>query len=334
MKICYQACRFSAGSLKIINRANQILAEYSERGIVVTLRQLYYQFVARDIIPNKQSEYKRLGSIINDARLAGLIDWDYLQDRTRNLNSLPHWTTPAGVIESAARSYQRDLWEGQENYVEVWVEKDALLSVIENICQRWDVAYFACRGYTSQSEMWSAGQRIVRQARAGRNTRVIHLGDHDPSGVDMSRDIEDRLEGFLTHHMIMDWVKVNPLGDRDEEMYREDLQCEVMPRVGERFQINRIALNMDQVRQYNPPPNPAKLTDSRATAYISEHGDESWELDALDPDVLTDLIEAAIRAYLDFDLWEAARQRQESERKILIKTSENWPGVSEYVESL
>src|ERR1700683_770871 len=132
-RIAYQKFRFSASSLKLIEQANTILKEYAARGIVVTLRQLYYQFVSRDIIPNKQTEYKRLGSIINDARLAGMIDWNYLQDRTRNLNKLNHWDSPAGVIESAAASWHRDLWQNQEYYVEVWVEKDALLSVIENV---------------------------------------------------------------------------------------------------------------------------------------------------------------------------------------------------------
>ncbi len=130
-KICYVEKRFNRSSKILIEHANKILAEYAQRGLVVTLRQLYYQFVSRDIIPNNQKEYKRLGSVVNDARLAGLIDWDYMQDRTRNLARLASWDSPDGIIRSAARSYHRNLWEGQKNYVEVWIEKDALVGVID-----------------------------------------------------------------------------------------------------------------------------------------------------------------------------------------------------------
>jgi hypothetical protein len=114
-KIAYQQTRFSASSLEVIERANSILEEYAVRPtpIILTLRQLYYQFVARDWIDNNQKEYKRLGKIINDARMAGLIDWDHLRDRTRNLSRLQYWEDPGGVIETAA-SYHRDLWEGQD----------------------------------------------------------------------------------------------------------------------------------------------------------------------------------------------------------------------------
>lgn len=300
MKIKYQDCNFRADSLAIIETANSILAEYAVRGIIVTLRQLYYQFVARDIIPNKQSEYKRLGSIINDARLAGLIDWEYMQDRTRNLSSLSHWDDPAGVIASAAHGYRRNLWEGQKNYVEVWIEKDALIGVIEGVCERMDVPYFSCRGYTSQSEMWGAAMRLARHERRDKQkTHIIHLGDHDPSGKDMSRDIQDRLAMF-----------------------------------GAGTNVHRIALNMNQVDQYNPPPNPAKITDSRATAYIAEFGDESWELDALDPDVLTALISEEIGYLIDWGLFEQRKETQEEERQVLIKTSQNWENVSAFVSDI
>jgi hypothetical protein len=299
--IAYRSVRFGESSRAIIEQANQILREYAARGIVVTLRQLYYQFVARDLLPNKQKEYKRLGSIVIDARLAGLIDWYHLQDRTRHLNGLSHWDDPGGVIKSAAASYHRDLWEGHPNYVEVWIEKDALVGVIEGVCWEWDVPYFSCRGYTSQSEMWSASQRLLRRIRGGQSAHIIHLGDHDPSGKDMSRDIEERLWEFLSYH-------------------------------GESaIEVHRIALNMDQVRKYNPPPNPAKITDSRARGYISKFGGESWELDALDPDVLVSLIRVNVLKRLDVALWKEQRKRQEGERKLLTTASRRWSEVSTFL---
>uniref|UniRef100_Q027Z5 Wadjet protein JetD C-terminal domain-containing protein n=1 Tax=Solibacter usitatus (strain Ellin6076) TaxID=234267 RepID=Q027Z5_SOLUE len=302
-RICYRSVNFSAASLAVISAANAILQEYVVRAIVVTLRQLYYQFVVRDLLPNRQSEYKRLGSIINDARMAGLIDWNYLQDRTRNLARLPHWDDPGDIIHSAADSYHRDLWQSQNNYVEVWIEKDALVGVIESVCEQYDVPYFSCRGYTSQSEMWGTGQRLSRRIEQGQTVHIIHLGDHDPSGLDMSRDIKARLEIFL--------------GRRSDSL-----------------QFHRIALHIGQVRRYSPPPNPANVTDSRAEAYMALFGSESWELDALDPDVLTDLIRDNTLAYLDLDLWEEQRRRQESEREVLTKASRKWPQVATFLKTL
>ncbi len=287
MKIKYVEKRFGAKALKTIAAANAIIAEYTAQGFDLTLRQLYYQFVSRDLIPNSQREYKNLGAVINDARLAGLISWGAIIDRTRNLVSNNHWEHPRDIVEACAKQFQIDKWADQENRVEVWIEKDALVGVIDSVCRKLDVAYFSCRGYTSQSEMWVAGQRLKRHAKAGQNPVVIHLGDHDPSGIDMSRDIEDRLQLFMGG-----------------------------------VEFTRIALNMNQVEKYNPPPNPAKTTDSRARDYIAMHGHESWELDALDPKVLARLIEKTVLNYRDEDKWEAARSLELTHRETLSEAAE------------
>lgn len=278
-KIEYVSRKFTPSSLKLIELANKIIAEYQGQGFDLTLRQLYYQFVARDIIPNKQKEYKTLGSVINDARLAGLIDWDAIVDRTRNLQKNSHWGGPGEIVRACADQFQIDKWEGQEYRPEVWIEKDALVGVIERVCKRNDVAFFSCRGYTSQSEMHSAAMRLKGYKRGGQEPVIIHLGDHDPSGIDMSRDIEDRMRIFM----------------------------------GGLF-LKRIALNMDQVQKYSPPPNPAKLTDSRCRGYMAEHGDESWELDALEPRVMEKLIEKTITDLRDRDQWES-KVEEENEHK-------------------
>jgi hypothetical protein len=150
--------KFQQKTLELIDRANAIIAEYEAQGFVLTLRQLYYQFVARQLVENSQQSYKRLGSIMNDARQAGLIDWDALEDRTRHLRTHPAWSDPANMIESAAVSYREDLWAGQS---EVWIEKDARLGVIEGVCNELRVPYFACRGNNSQSEQYKAGMRYA-----------------------------------------------------------------------------------------------------------------------------------------------------------------------------
>jgi len=293
-KIEYVPKTFRKSSLAIIEVANEIVADYAAQGLSLTLRQLYYRFVAGDMIANTQREYKRLGSIINDARLAGLLDWNAIEDRGRNLNSVSYWGDPADIIQSAASSYREDRWADQDCRVEVWVEKQALEAVIDDAAREYDVPSFACKGYTSQSEMWRASLRFADYARRNQTPIVIHLGDHDPSGIDMTRDIQERLAMF-----------------------------------GVPMEVNRIALNMDQIEEYSPPPNPAKLSDSRAEGYIAEFGSDSWELDALEPATLKSLIQDTILSYCDKALFDNATERQESNRQSLLAVSDNWADVSE-----
>ena len=294
--ICYVPKSFRADTQTRIIQANKIIAEYQAQGFKLTLRQLYYQFVSRDLISNTVQSYKSIGDVVNDGRLAGLIDWDAIEDRTRNLRSSPHWSSPRSIVRACADQFAVDLWDGQESYVECWIEKDALVGVIEGICTELDVPYFACRGYTSQSEMWGAAQRLMEREKAGKKTFIIHLGDHDPSGIDMTRDIQDRLELF-----------------------------------GSTAVIHRIALNFDQVENYSPPPNPAKTTDSRYESYRALHGEESWELDALEPRTIVDLIRSEIEVHIDQDAWEEALSRQQTGRNQLGKVSQRWNNVVEYL---
>jgi len=295
-KIAYIEKRFNSKARARIEQANEIIAEYEAAGFTLTLRQLYYQFVARDLIPNTMKSYKALGNVINDARLAGLIDWDAIEDRTRAVRGRSHWDDPSGVVESAASSYGLNLWEGQDKRVEVWIEKDALIGVIERVCRELDVPYFSCRGYTSQSELWRAAKR---QISYGVPTVVVHLGDHDPSGKDMTRDIVERLQLF-----------------------------------GADTTIERIALNIDQVKKWKLPPNPAKITDSRFAAYAAQFGESSWELDALDPTKIEKMIRAAVSAHLDQDTFDEREAQQEDDRKLLNKCSEEWSSVKDHLESL
>lgn len=292
-KIKYIEKRFRKDSLAKIAAANSIIEEYQEQGFDLTLRQLYYQFVSRDWIANTEKSYNSLGALISDARLAGLIDWDAIQDRTRNLRSNSHWDSPGEIVEACASQYRIDRWKGQPYRPEVWIEKDALIGVIQDVCVSLDVPYFSCRGYTSQSEMWRAGRRLKRYRQRGQLPVVFHLGDHDPSGIDMTRDIQERLSLFA--------------------------QCNI--------RVERIALNMGQIEQYQPPPNPAKVTDSRFESYRLEYGDESWELDALEPSVMVELIRASVGSVIDGRLWESAQKEEENEKQELQLVSDNWEQV-------
>lgn len=294
-KIAYIEKKFKPESMALIQKINGVITDYKAQGFSLTLRQVYYQMVARAIIPNNERSYKNLGNLISDARLAGLIDWKAIEDRTRNLRGNSHWSSPGSVINSAAYSYHRDHWAGQDNYVEVWVEKDALIGIVGQICQHLDVNHFSCRGYVSQSEMWEAASRLRSHSENGQHIVLLHLGDHDPSGRDMSRDIVDRLRTFETYGV----------------------------------EFHRLALNMEQVEQYGPPPNPTKLTDSRAGGYIDEYGLECWELDALEPQVISDLIRDNVAQYRDEAAYKKVIAREREEKQLLEAVAQNWSGIAE-----
>lgn len=221
--IKYIEKRFAPESEALIAKCNEVIDTYQRQGFSLTLRQLYYQMVSRNIIENTERSYKRLGDLVNNARLAGRIDWRAIEDRGRNLQALSHWETPASIIQSARYSFKLDKWKGQTYRPEVWVEKQALEGVIASACRPLDVPYFACKGYNSQSEQWAAGQRLQGYINDGYTPIIFHLGDHDPSGIDMTRDNTERLAMFMGG-----------------------------------VEVRRLALNMVQVEEWNPPPNPAK----------------------------------------------------------------------------
>lgn len=285
--------RFTRAHTKVIAQANVILEEYAMQGFVLTLRQLYYKFVARGYIPNNHKSYKRLGSIIGSARLAGKIDWERIEDRMRSLAVLQHFRGPQDALDKLAGWYHIDMWAGQEYRPEVWIEKDALSGVIAGVCDENDVPYFCCRGYTSLSEMWRASQRLKRHSANGQKPFIIHFGDHDPSGIDMSRDIQDRLQ----------------------EMFRAE--CGFL----------RVALTMEQVEEYQPPPNPAKVRDSRYKSYRDNYGEESWELDALEPAKFRELIEDKINEFRDEAQWKKDSTTRAAIKQQLIELAKDWEDV-------
>lgn len=192
-KITYESRKFRTATIEIVYLAEEVISEYESQGYNLTLRQLYYQFIARDLFPddwfdpkaqskNCEKNYNKLGRIISQARLAGHIDWDAIVDLTRNVIKPTSWDNPTEILDNASDQYQEDPWQCQPRRVEVWIEKEALTSVISRICEQLRVPYFACRGYTSQSAQWRAARRIANYQKP---TLVLHLGDHDPSGIDM-----------------------------------------------------------------------------------------------------------------------------------------------------
>lgn len=308
MKEAFITKKFSPESNTLINQIEGILFDYERQGYDLSLRQLYYQLVSKNIVENTERSYKNVGSIVSDARLAGRIDWGMIKDRGREMLKNPHWDNPSDFMRSVAPQYQTDLWANQPAYVEVMVEKQALEGVLEPVCRRLDVPFTANKGYSSSSALYEASKRFLERYQDGKQCHVIYLGDHDPSGIDMSRDVEDRLDQFVK---IANGEKFNP---------SDEFKSVTM---------HRVALNMDQVRKLRPPENPAKLSDSRAGAYISKFGDKSWELDAIEPRSLADIVDQAVVDIMDHDLFEADKGRMLSGRRKLVRAAADFSNDSD-----
>lgn len=282
-KICYrEELHLNKKNIERLDDINEIIEEYAAQDYKLTLRQLYYQLVSRDIIPNKKSEYAKLSHLLKNGRMAGVVDFDAIEDRIR-IPRRPYWVEGVtDALEDTIKQYRLDRQEGQEYYIECWSEKDALSNILYRVTEYYHTYLVINRGYSSCTAMHDAHQRF----ECNDNNVIFYLGDHDPSGLDMVRDIRDRLEEFGSN-------------------------VEVIP----------VALTTAQVRQYNPPPNPAKITDPRAKWYIQKYGNTSWEVDALEPDVLHNLLRRYIESYMDMDLFQ----------EILDQEAEDKEELSEFV---
>jgi len=265
-----------------LNLINDIIEEYQEQGYRLTLRQLYYQLVSRDIIPNKVTEYGKLSTLLVKGRMGGEVDWEAIEDRLR-IPNLPYWVHGIkDAINDTIRTYRLNRMKGQDVYIELWAEKDALSSILKKVTYQYHIRLMINRGYSSCTAMYDAFNRIQSYGW-GKEIIILYLGDHDPSGLDMIRDISDRLVEFGTHPV-----------------------------------IEHVALTQEQIEEYNPPPNPTKVADPRAKWYISKFGDTSWEVDALEPQVLISMLESRIKTLIDIPKYEAI-VKQEKEDKFKLK---------------
>ena len=279
----FKLARFRPKSIGLIAECNQIITAYQAQDLQLTLRQLYYQLVVRNTIRNTEREYKNLGRLISEARLAGQVDWSAIEDRIRIPKEPAQWQSPASIIDASVRSYKLPRWADQPYHVELWVEKDALAGVLQPIATRRHIILMVNRGYSSQSAMYDTYARIEAALDYQKDAVILYLGDLDPSGEDMVRDIDDRLNVLY----------------------------------GTEVKVRKLAITMDQVQQYSPPPNPAKMSDSRAAKFVDRFGFESYEVDALPPEVLTQIIDDAIDDYEDPELMEAVKAQEDQDKALL-----------------
>jgi hypothetical protein len=282
MREFFKHTRFQPPSRALIARCNGIIDDYMSQGYRLTLRQLYYQLVSANVIPNKERAYKNLGSLVSNARLAGEMDWEAIEDRVRQPVVWSDHESISAAVTEAMNYYRLPRLRGQVDYIELWVEKDALAGVLRPIASRYHVTLMVNRGYSSQSAMYEAAERLdlMKESNGCDYASVLYLGDLDPSGEDMVRDIKDRLNMFSK-----DWIDVK-----------------------------KLALTMDQVQEHGPPPNPTKLTDSRAKEFVQKFGHDSWEVDALPPDELESIIVAELENRMDMALVDEIKEREKRDK--------------------
>jgi hypothetical protein len=292
MKRKFKNVNFRAESLARIDQCNKIIADYQSQGLRLTLRQLYYQLITINAFPNIERSYKNLSTLVTDARMAGMMDWDAIEDRARQPNIPQDFKNLEELVDAALASYRLPRWKGQDHYVELWVEKQALAGVLAPIAREYHITLMVNKGYSSASAMYESANRFIENYEEeatsayeyGITKRMVllYLGDMDPSGEDMVRDVRERLRTFEAV-----------------------------------LTVKKIALTMPQILKYKPPPNPAKVTDPRAAAYIREHGNYSWEVDALPPNILAKLIRAELDALVDKKIMNSVKAQETKDKELL-----------------
>jgi hypothetical protein len=253
----------------------------------MTVRQVYYQLVSRQVIKNNRSQYQAVSNLLVQARKNGTVPWEWIEDRLRRPRSVSMWEGLQDFMKTVRNAYRRDVWETQPDYLECWLEKDALSGIFEDTLESYGVTLNVGRGYDGWDSIHNAAERFLDKSENRVSTVVLYFGDFDPSGEDMVRSLGERLA-----------------------------------ELGAEPEIIKCALTADDVERYELPPDFAKKSDSRAAGFIAKHGDISVELDALPMDVLRERIIEEVEARMDMAALARVHRIEEKERRRLVEAVE------------
>ena len=248
----------------------------------MTVRQVFYRLVSGGVIAKTEQEYK--GTIVRllaDMRRAGEVPFSWVADNTRWQRKPRTYSSLESMLKRTAEAYRRSVWDNQECYVEIWLEKDALAGVLLEETSAWDVPLMVTRGYPSISYLYSAAETIVEQDKP---TYLYYFGDYDPSGLDIPRKVECDLRGFTEE-----------LGFRSE------------------IYFERVAVNQSQIHSMKLPTRPTKKTDTRSKNFIGQ----SVEVDAIPPRTLREIVRECITRHIDDEAYRIMKAAEESERETL-----------------
>lgn len=311
-----------ADKQEICNAIITIVEDYQEQGYTLTLRQLYYQLVSKDIIWNHDTVYKKISALLDDLRYSGQLDWSAIEDRGRKYHIPYSVDDIEDAIQDTIDLYRLDRQKGQNNIVEVWTEKDAISSILKRITSKYHVKLMVNKGYSSSSAMHQSYQRFSQYLNQGKKVTILYFGDHDPSGLDMLRDIKERIDFFILRGKQAE-VGTEMIDDNHKEALRiYEEQGKITPNTPKivsklyltsQFTVKHVGLTSAQIATYNPPPNPAKITDPRAKWYIEHFGNVSYEVDALEPRVMEQILTKAIEAEIDMTVYSEQLEQERSD---------------------
>ncbi|MDE1764197.1 MAG: hypothetical protein KGH88_08120 [Thaumarchaeota archaeon] len=273
--------------IEYVRATNNIMSQYN---MLLTVRQIFYRLVSSGFIQNTINSYKLFDRMITRGREKGDIDARRIVDRARQIiggdygyASVQDFVrSKISELEDTER-YTRRVWDCQPQYVEVWVEKDALATLFSTIADGYRVVTYPSRGYSSYTKVYEAINKRFSMYE-DRPITILHFADHDPSGLNMTDDIQSRLYRYGSH-----------------------------------AKVKRMALTYTQVRQFGLEPMPTKISDSRWKEYSLQYGSQCWELDALPPNELQNIIRDAIKGHIDVSRWNRTFKEIEKEKRSLQK---------------
>jgi hypothetical protein len=265
-----------AKTLALLETAIEVLSKNHP----MTVRQVYYQLVSRQVIDNNRGQYQAVSNALVDARKSGEVPWDWIEDRLRRPRTVSMWKGLPDFAETARQAYRRDVWATQPSYVECWLEKDALSGIFEGALSPYGITLNVGRGYDG----WDSIHNAAKRYGDGSSASVLYFGDLDPSGEDMVRSLRERLAYFQS----------SP-------------------------EITKCALTDEDVTRHSLPPDFTKKTDTRRAKFIAEHGDRCVELDALPVNILRQRILSEVQSRMDLAALEAVRRQETNERQQLVQ---------------
>ncbi len=257
----------------------------------MTIRQLFYRLVSRGSIPNDRNHYQMVSRVMTKARDDGRCDFDHIVDRSRPQYSPNVFTDAGRYAEVVQCAYRKDYWATQPNHVEIWAEKDAIIGSIEPTANELGVVIRVGRGFLSTTKAHDIAEHFQG---IDKPITVFYLGDHDPSGQDIERDLYARITGYGSGY----------------------------------FDMQRLAIHKSDIADFDLPPLRIKDTDGRAAKFRAKHGEDCVELDALPPAELRRRITEAVEELQDGELWQRAVEVEKVELASIRDAGAMWANLA------
>ena len=273
-------------SLHLLTQIQKIIDDYD---FAITLRQLFYQLVAKQIIPNQQKYYTKLSRLCVAGRDQGMLPEKAFADRLRQVDKPSSWIDLADFMDTVRQAYRKDVWQKQHCYIEIWTEKDALRGVIAPVTHSSNVSLLVVRGQVSRTAIYESYKRFVQQIKKKKQCYLFYFGDFDPSGMSIYSSLVERLQNFGKY------------GDE----------------YGQEINFQRVALTANQISIHSLPQDPAKQSDPNYKKFVVEYGDNVVELDSLPPDALRNLINKCIVQKIDFEILNQIKEIEKNEQAVL-----------------